>query len=416
MKKPLAIALGACVLTIAVLVAGLVYGASDKKGETLKYSVVFNSGSIESKIVGKHYNEITKRYLPPTEVTQGRKRGTFTAKYDRLRVFTKGDSHVINGMTVNFKDSVATALTLDSPSEKSTMDAKVINLNPLTFSLIDAEIGTREVTSDDRAKLWEIPLLLVILLVFAAVMGAGWIFLVSPLVVLCRRLGAFGKVLSIIVLAAAAWMWYPFVAYCQDAVGLYLVVGILALVFLPRLLSDRDKPVSAKPRPASSSGSPDSYGGVTYDKRYRHLENLVKLVFFISIPWEDFMADYRPLLRTIAGRLGVSSNELERMIGRCSPSDPDDPESRSIHIEVVVPWGYLKKEYAEDFVRIIACRDTMLTPSAIDFLFDVMDSYGLSRSDFLARVNEIGRREFGGRQIRACELADLKGWYDVRKS
>ena len=248
----------------ALLVAGLVYGASDKKGETLKYSVVFNSGSIESKIVGKHYNEITKRYLPPTEVTQGRKRGTFTAKYDRLRVFTKGDSHVINGMTVN--------------------------------------------------------------------------------------------------------------------------------------------------------GSPDSYGGVTYDKRYRHLENLVKLVFFISIPWEDFMADYRPLLRTIAGRLGVSSNELERMIGRCSPSDPDDPESRSIHIEVVVPWGYLKKEYADDFVRIIACRDTMLTPSAIDFLFDVMDSYGLSRSDFLARVNEIGRREFGGRQIRACELADLKGWYDVRKS
>ena len=217
------------VLTLGMMVFTYFYDAKEKTGDKVEYKLVFNSATVESKIVGKSHKEITAQYLPEKEILKKGRKGTFTASYDGLRIFTQGDRREIRSMEVDFKDSVAVALRLGEPREKTTWSAKVLNLNPLMFKLIDAEFSTRTITaSNGKAKGWQVPLLLVLALVFVVLGGVGGFNLVWPLLTfLCRKLGFWvATVMGLFIILAASWLWWPLLAYTSTNIGSFLVIGV----------------------------------------------------------------------------------------------------------------------------------------------------------------------------------------------
>lgn len=403
MEKIPVISIIACVLTAALLAFTLVYDAKDKTAEKVDYSVVFNAATIESKLVGKHYNEITRRYLPAAETTRGKKRGSFQARYKDIKVFTRGDAHIIYGMTVSFRDSVATALTLDEPSAKKRLDARVLNLNPLAFKLIDAEIGTRDLTPDrGSAKGWGIPLLLLLALVVFALWGVGWFFLVWPLVMLCtfHIKIPWGSILSVALMAAAAWVWFPFLAYSQGHVGLYLLVGIPAFLFIVyRIWPEYDD--------TFDHIGPRREDDQLHDAYLIHMNALVYYIralransdFSFSFDSTGWDKDYFPCLRRIGERTGVSERELRQIVDAVYAIPEDEFFSHSL--EIMSPQDQkTKDELFDDYVRIIACHANERGKQMPAF-YRVMEQSiektlgGEYASKFVYRVDAMARDEYG---------------------
>ena len=411
MNKDYILPLIGSIVTIALVVFSTVYYSKDKDGEKVKYTVVFNSATIESKIVGRHFNEISGRYLPPSEVKGTRKRGKFEADYSGIKVFTKGDAHIIYGMTVSFKDSVATSLTLKEPSSKTRMDARIVNLNPLAFKMIDAEIGTRDVTPDrGSAKGWEIPLLLLLGLLIFILMGTAWLIVLIPLLMYFMREieQPLNWIASFILPAIFAWLWFPFLAYSQGNALLYAIIGIPAFLVIFFILDRRDTSFDhIGPRTSPPTAQENN--------RLHHLESLVKIIYYYNDRSDDFIGDYMPVLRSIAERIGISHTQLDDIVAsleRLRKTDPNPDTFGNAHVEVVIPADSLsKKQYADDYARILACHCTSVTPSAITFLLDIMSDFGGEyKENFIARADEIAREEFN-HQI--TKINGLPGWYYV---
>ena len=411
MNKVYILPLAGSIITIALIVLSTIYYSKDKDGDNVEYSVVFNSATIERKIIGRHFNTISSRYLPPSEVKGTRKRGTFEATYSGIKVFTKGDAHLISGMTVSFTDSIATALTLNEPGSKKRMDARIVNLNPLAFKMIDSEIGTRDVSQDrGAAKGWEIPLLLLLGLLILILFGAGWLIVLTPLILFfMREIDEPVNWIATLVLAAiSAWLWFPFLAYSQGNALLYIIIGIPAFLLLFFVLDRRDTSydhIGPRTSPPTSEEK----------NRLNHLESLVKFIYNYNNSYEDFIGDYMPVLHSIAERLGISHTQLDSIVDpweKLRRTNPDSESFSKLTVTFTIPNdSFTKKQYADDYARILACHRTSVSPSAISFLLDIMSNFGSEyKENFIARADAIARKEFD-QQVK--EINGMPGWYFV---
>lgn len=350
------------VLTLGMMVFTYFYDAKEKTGDKVEYKLVFNSATVESKIVGKSHKEITAQYLPEKEILKKGRKGTFTASYDGLRIFTQGDRREIRSMEVDFKDSVAVALRLAEPREKTTWSAKVLNLNPLMFKLIDAEFATRTITaSNGKAKGWQVPLLLVLALVFVVLGGVGGFNLVWPLLTfLCRKLGFWvATVMGLFIILAASWLWWPLLAYTSTNIGSFLVIGVPFTLYAIIKLFAREPeepeeewapaPVVAPAVDNASDSNDADYPDwghyleeIPHDIAINHLKNLWYLVWM-----GDFEEEMFDLHSALAYEMNIRGEKYRATLIDGNTYEP----------YVMVPASdNLRKRFAEDYCSMLACH------------------------------------------------------------
>lgn len=389
------------VLTLGMMVFTYFYDAKEKTGDKVEYKLVFNSATVESKIVGKSHKEITAQYMPEKEILKKGRKGTFTASYDGLRIFTQGDRREIQSMEVDFKDSVAVALRLAEPREKTTWSATVLNLNPLMFKLIDAEFATRTITaSNGKAKGWQVPLLLVLALVFVVLGGVGGFNLVWPLVTfLCRKLGFWvATVMGLLIILAVSWLWWPLLAYTSTNIGSFLVIGVPFTLYAIIKLFAREPeepeeewgpaPVVAPrvaPRVAPKvAPKEDSWGhyGEEIPKAIaiNHLKNLWYLVCMGDFENErcDLHAEYADEMPSISGE------EYRTTL----------IEDNSYESYVMVPASQnLRLKFVEDYCRMLACH-VPVKFSLVNIAGDMALRLGYSAERFAAILKEVAKDRY----------------------
>ena len=390
------------VLTLGMMVFTYFYDAKEKTGDKVEYKLVFNSATVESKIVGKSHKEITAQYLPEKEILKKGRKGTFTASYDGLRIFSQGDRREIRSMEVDFKDSVAVALRLAEPREKTTWSATVLNLNPLMFKLIDAEFATRTITaSNGKAKGWQVPLLLVLALVFVVLGGVGGFNLVWPLVTfLCRKLGFWvATVMGLLIILAVSWLWWPLLAYTSTNIGSFLVIGVPFTLYAIIKLFAREPeepeeewapaPVVAPrvaPRVAPKvAPKEDNWGHyleeIPHVIAINHLKNLWYLVCIGNFENErcDLHAEYADEMPSISGE------EYRTTL----------IEDNSYEPYVMVPASQnLRLKFVEDYCRMLACH-VPVKFSLVNIAGDMALKLGYSAERFAAILKDVAKNVYG---------------------
>lgn len=338
MYKNYILPISACILTIVLMAGSIIYSGRNKSGDNLKYNVAFSAATVEQKIVGRHYTEIAQRYLPPAEITGKKRRGTFNAKYDGVRIFTPGDSHVIYNMTVAFKDSTAVALTLGEPSKKENFNAKVLNWNPLVFKLIDAEFGTRDISEKKgKANGLEIVLLLLLFVGIVILFGAGSFFIVWPLITLlaknCNNLVSL--VAATALLVAAGYFWFPFIAYVQGSVGLFLTAGVIIQLYaLLRLKGHVNEALPCEYK-------------VSHQSVINHLELLVMVAMY----GEQYSGKRKSKIDKIRVKGGVSRREMAGVEQRAKIMLEDS----SFNVDVPTDIN-TKKAFVINFAELLLCQ------------------------------------------------------------
>ena len=389
------------VLTLGMMVFTYFYDAKGKTGDKVEYKLVFNSATVESKIVGKSHKEITAQYLPEKEILKKGRKGTFTASYDGLRIFTQGDRREIRSMEVDFKDSVAVALRLGEPREKTTWSAKVLNLNPLMFKLIDAEFATRTITaSNGKAKGWQVPLLLVLALVFVVLGGVGGFNLVWPLLTfLCRKLGFWvATVMGLFIILAASWLWWPLLAYTSTNIGSFLVIGVpFTLYAIIKLFAREPEEPEEEWAPAPVAAPKNDYSDDSNESdlpdwghyleeiphviAINHLKNLWYLVCMGNFENErcDLHAEYADEMPSISGE------EYRTTL----------IEDNSYEPYVMVPASQsLRQRFVEDYCCMLVCH-TPVKFSLVNIAGDMALRLGYSSEHFAAILKEVAKDRYG---------------------
>lgn len=389
------------VLTLGMMVFTYFYDAKEKTGDKVEYKLVFNSATVESKIVGKSHKEITAQYLPEKEILKKGRKGTFTASYDGLRIFTQGDRREIRSMEVDFKDSVAVALRLGEPREKTTWSATVLNLNPLMFKLIDAEFATRTITaSNGKAKGWQVPLLLVLALVFVVLGGVGGFFLVWPLVTfLCRKLGFWvATVMGLLIILAVSWLWWPLLAYTSTNIGSFLVIGVpFTLYAIIKLFAREPEEPEEEWEPAPVVAPKIDYSNDSNESdlpdwghyleeiphviAINHLKNLWYLVCMGDFENErcDLHAEYADEMPSISGE------EYRTTL----------IEDNSYEPYVMVPASQsLRQRFVEDYCCMLVCHAPVKF-SLVNIAGDMALRLGYSAERFAAILKEVAKDRYG---------------------
>ncbi|MBO4605373.1 MAG: hypothetical protein J5667_02375 [Bacteroidales bacterium] len=335
-----------CLLTLGIVGYTRIDDARDKeagKDQTVKYSVVFNAATLEQKIIGLPYDEITKRYEPAEKITGKKKSGYFSAHYTDLQIFTKGEEHIVRDMTVQFKNGIAASLKLDKADERESLCAKVLNLNPLAFKMIDTEFGTREVAVMKGNAEGALKYLVIIAgILFILLVGAGGFFIIWPLLTLIvKKIGGWGaRVLGLALVLGISWLWFPFVAYSMDNIGLYLGVGgLVEAIGLIGLFT-------GTPKAPKTVSLVDPYWGrylvpVPHDIAMNHIENLWYLL--LLDPDTDTGFD---LHVKIANELHISDEDYGTAINKTLPDN--------YYPRVYVPSSpVLREEFQQDYCHII---------------------------------------------------------------
>ena len=389
------------VLTLGMMVFTYFYDAKEKTGDKVEYKLVFNSATVESKIVGKSHKEITAQYLPEKEILKKGRKGTFTASYDGLRIFTQGDRREIQSMEVDFKDSVAVALRLGEPREKTTWSAKVLNLNPLMFKLIDAEFSTRTITaSNGKAKGWQVPLLLVLAFVFVVLGGVGGFNLVWPLVTfLCRKLGFWvATVMGLFIILAVSWLWWPLLAYTSTNIGSFLIIGVpFTLYAIIKLFAREPEEPEEEWAPAPVAAPKIDYSDDSNESdlpdwghyleeiphviAINHLKNLWYLVWMGGFENErcDLHAVYADEMPSISGE------EYRTTL----------IEDNSYEPYVMVPASQsLRQRFVEDYCCMLVCH-TPVKFSLVIIAGDMALRLGYSSERFAAILKEVAKDRYG---------------------
>ena len=388
-----------CLLTLGIVGYTRIDDARDKeagKDQTVKYSVVFNAATLEQKIIGLPYDEITKRYEPAEKITGKKKSGYFSAHYTDLQIFTKGEEHIVRGMTVQFKNGIAASLKLDKADERESLCAKVLNLNPLAFKMIDTEFGTREVAVMKGNAEGALKYLVIIAgILFILLIGAGGFFIIWPLLTLIvKKIGGWGaRVLGLALVLGISWLWFPFVAYSMDNIGLYLGVGgLVEAIGLIGLLTvtRRHVPVYSGSSSSSSSYSPptpSAYWGRYQIRVPRELAmNHVEILWYLLIADPDTDTAW-DLHTRIANDLHVSDDDYGIAIQRSTPD--------SYTPSVVVPdYDVHKREFVKDYCHIILDGKTMLKSSVLYTAARLAVTMGIEMQDFLDTLKDIAENEY----------------------
>lgn len=375
-----------CLLTIGIVGYTRMDDALDKeagKDQKIEYSVVFNAATLEQKIIGLPYDEISKRYEPAEMITGKKKSGYFSAHYTNLQIFTRGEDHIVRGMTVQFKNGIAASIKPDKPDEKERLAAKVLNLNPLAFKMIDSEFGTREVAvlkgTPEGFKKY---LILAFGLLFLLLLSAGGFFIVWPLVtLLVKKSGGWtARILGIVLILAVTWLWFPFIAYTADNIGMYMGVGLpVTLLGLVSLF------VSTKKRRFIPRGTDNgfAYGLVAYscpfsfDLAINHMQNLWTLIML------DPESERFDLHTEISERIGLDSEDYKRTM--------ENEDSTMVHIP---SEDSLKDDFVDDYIEMLLCHTPVLYDSVLRASL-YAQKMGYDVQTFVERMSHIARTKYG---------------------
>jgi hypothetical protein len=385
-----------CLLTLGVVGFFTFYAEKPDAERKTEYDVVFNSATLEQKIVGLTYDEIAGRYAPAEKISGKKSSGYFSAHYNDLRIYTKGENHISRGMTVQFKKGTAASVKPDKADEKESLSAEVINLNNLTWHLIDAEIGTRDVTVLKGGAEGALKYLVIIAgILFILLVGAGGFFIIWPLLTLIvKKIGGWGaRVLGLALVLGISWLWFPFIAYSMDNIGLYLGVGgFVKLIGLIGLLTvtRRHVPVYSGSSSSSSSYSPptpSAYWGRYQIRVPRELAmNHVEILWYLLIADPDTDTAW-DLHTRIANDLHVSDDDYGIAIQRSTPD--------SYTPSVVVPaYAVHKREFVKDSRHIVLDGKTMLKSSVLYTAARLAVTMGIEMQDFLDTLKDIAENEY----------------------
>lgn len=380
-------------------IAAVVYLASfyqkDRPDEDYEISFVFNKATIGSKLAGKTYDQVAQEFLPATEVLEKNARklnsGNFSARYDKVKVFSKGSKDVIRSMTLEYKDSVVVKIALGEPTPSK--DAKWVNLSPLSYKMMDWGWGTRdrELKDKDSAKGWQIPVFLLLLLILVLLP----FFFLWPLGVwLVKKMEGLGVVIYVAVLLVALWLFDGFIAYSNGSTVLFLVLQAVALAITIRSMGKANKTqweptfsesgTSSAPRSSSSICTKQEYVG--------HLCNLAYLMACVGPDGkQDPQSEKRArVVVDTLQRYGYSLTPEEFQSCLANPRTTDDP---------MVPSNpTARAQFTDDFFRYLASDDTIPVTAikiAVAVTFAKKLGFPMDLKDGWVKIVETARDEFG---------------------
>ena len=398
------------VLSIVGMLLGVgalvfIYIYRDKlEPENAKYNCVFNSATLESKIIGLKLDDVSEKYLAPASVKTVKKKGgkkDILAHYEDVKIFTRGEKTVVREMDVTYQDSVATAITLGEPH--ATKDASIANFSPLAFTLIDAEIFTRskETVNTEKAQKWQAVLLILWLIVMANLP----FFLTWPLATwAAKKLDTpWGALLMIPLWLVLYWIYFGIASYAIGTAMLFVVLGIIWLLIAMRAFSKATHPVpepTFSPTYQSGRSNTASRNTINPTRRqqdyYCHIQNLAMISAAASFAKNESETRYQFIV-DIAMREEL---ELERFkqainsptIKACQPSNPA-----------------LRQEFIDNIAKILLC-DTTFSTIQLGIAKTLTMGLGVSDDDFHDLVKRIAsnvyHRELSSYNILEVEIKE----------
>ena len=255
-KSYLASIVGFLLAAGTIVYAGLYTRFADQGN--VRDTYVFNSKSIEQKLAGKTIEEITELYLPPVSVKTMKGKGNMVARYEDIKIFTRGEKSIVKGMTVTYKNGKADSFQYDEPTKDR--DAGLANASPLAFFLMDKEILTKhqEPINSVKAEKWQIPIMLLLLVILANLP----FFLTWPLsTMMAKKMdGNLAIIMVPLMWLLLYWIYLGIAAYAIGTAMIVVVLGamwlLIAFVALTRTLV---RPVRARtPKPSYEESYPPS--------------------------------------------------------------------------------------------------------------------------------------------------------------
>ena len=359
--------------------------------EDLKQGYSFNAASIEQKLLGKTLEEVSEQYLAPESLKKQKGKGNMIARYENIKIFTRGEKTIINGMDITYKNGVAASIKYDEP--RKSKDAIFANYSPLAFFFMDKEFLTKdqEVINTKKAEKWQIPLL-ILLLVFLVNIP----FLLSwPLATLMAKKigGGVSVFLALVLWLALYWIYLGIAAYAIGTAMIFLILGGVWILIALGAFARAARPVYSAPSGYDSSGydtsSPSSGPAPSYqpplkpktdDPAVQHLQNLAAL-----------------LSLSYAGKLPVDAKT--DIIGDIATREQVDIESFKYamnNISLDAPKhvsGQRKMQFIDDIATIVAC-ETSFSNSFLGAAIIIAEHYGLESNQFLGRVKAIAKMKY----------------------
>ena len=211
------------------------------------------------------------------------------ARYENIKIFTRGEKTIIEGMDITYRNGVAASIKYDEP--RKNKDAIFANYSPLAFFFMDKEFLAKdqEVVNTKKAEKWQIPLL-ILLLVFLVNIP----FLLSwPLATLMAKKigGGVSVFLALVLWLALYWMYLGIAAYAIGTAMIFLILGGIWILIALGAFARAVRPVYTAPSgydpsdydtSSSSSGPASSYQPPLQPKTdspaVQHLQNLAALL------------------------------------------------------------------------------------------------------------------------------------------
>lgn len=364
--------------------------------EDLKQGYSFNAATIEQKLLGKTLEEVSERYLAPESLKKQKGKGNMIARYENIKIFTRGEKTIINGMDITYKNGVAASIKYDEP--RKNKDAIFANYSPLAFFFMDKEFLTKdqEVINTKKAEKWQIPLLILFLVFLVNIP-----FLLSwPLATLMAKKigGGVSVFLALVLWLALYWIYLGIAAYAIGTAMLFLILGGIWILIALGAFARAVRPVYSAPSgygpssydpsdydtSSSSSGPAPSYQPPlkpkTDDPAVQHLQNLGAL-----------------LSLSYAGKLPVDAKT--NVIGDIATREQVDIESFKYamnNITLEAPKhvsGQRKMQFIDDIATIVACETSFSNPF-LGAAVMIAEHYGLDSNQFLGRVKTIARTKY----------------------
>ena len=410
MYKSYILSITGCLLTIAVVAYFACFKDQGHPAEDYQYSCVFNLASMDGKLMGKSYDYVTEHYLPAKEIKGKKKKaGQFQAVYENIKVFSRGSRDVVREMTLDYQDSVVVKIALGEA--KPSKDARWLNLSPLSFRFMDWEVLTQEKELKEKAqnRWWLLPLLLV---VFLMLVNFPLLVLWPVGVLIIKKWGNGIAIAGVLLLSIfALWLFDGIVAYADGSVGLFLFCQAISLIIMfssmKKAVEEAAPAYSPRPyKPAPVSPTP------AQRRLMAHISNLSWLMTAKSNNAEGARTQKRiEAIKAVSDRYPglLTKGQFEKALS--APS-----------LDLIIPNDEeTKKEYAKDFLRLLASDTTVPITffqalMAVQFMRDMGDAsvpdlktIDKTSTDFVSvisqmvtRIQNIGFSEYGYRHNYEC--------------
>ena len=402
MYKSYILSITGCLLTIAVVAFFACFKDQGHPAEDYQYSCVFNQASMDGKLMGKSYDYVTEHYLPAKEIKGKKKKaGQFQAVYENIKVFSKGSRDVVRDMTLDYQDSVVVKIALGEA--KPSKDARWLNLSPLSFQFMDWEVLTQQKNLKEKGKnkWWQLPILLV---VFLMLVNFPLLVLWPVGVLIIKKWGNGIAIAGVLLLNVfALWLFDGIAAYADGSVGLFLFCQAITLIIMYRSMK-KALPVHACASSSYSSRptvSPKPYKSAPVSptpaqkRLMTHISNLSWLMTAKNDKSEGARTQKRiEAIEAVNNRYPglLTRGQFEKALS--SPS-----------LDYIVPNDEaIKKEYAKDFLRLLAC-DTSVPITfyqalmAMQFMREMGDesvpdltTLDKTTTDFVMLISQISNR------------------------